>query len=256
MPKSSRSHRNAADISRRQLLAGASAGAAALFLERGGLHAQAPAGSTVVFSHTTVVNVDAVQNDVALAVEGDKIAAIGPTDQILQRYPRAEVYDGRGKALFPGLDQLPRAPGGDARAWLQRGLRVPELREAVGPARQPASGRRGHADGDDRCARSAPHRHHHDCREHRRHRPLRRGAGEDRAALRVRRVGARQRERSGPDVARGAGEKRDAEVFSEAARRRHAANRRPVQQVARREPGTHHRLPRRGARRDRVARTA
>jgi len=103
MPTSSRSHRRAADISRRQLLAGASAGAAALFLERGGLHAQAPAGSTVVFSHTTVVNVDAVQNDVALAVEGDKIAAIGPTDQILQRYPRAEVYDGRGKALFPGL---------------------------------------------------------------------------------------------------------------------------------------------------------
>ena len=103
MPTSSRSHRRAADISRRQLLAGASAGAAALFLERGGLHAQAPAGSTVVFSHTTVVNVDAVQNDVALAVEGDKIAAIGPTDEILKRYPRAQVYDGRGKALFPGL---------------------------------------------------------------------------------------------------------------------------------------------------------
>jgi len=101
MPKSSRSPRNAAGISRRQLLAGA--GAAALFLERGGLQAQAPASSTVVFSHTTVVNVDAVQNDVALAVEGDKIAAIGPTDEILRRYPRAEVYDGRGRALFPGL---------------------------------------------------------------------------------------------------------------------------------------------------------
>ena len=110
MPKSSRSHRNAADISRRQLLAGASAGAAALFLERGGLHAQGPAGSTVVFSHTTVVNVDAVQNDVALAVEGDEIAAIGPTDQILQRYPRADVYDGRGKAhgLLPAAAVPPR----------------------------------------------------------------------------------------------------------------------------------------------------
>ena len=100
MPKSPRI---AADISRRQLLAGAGAGAASLFLERGGVQAQAPAGSTVVFSHTTVVNVDAVQDDVALAVEGDKIAAIGPTEQILQRYPRADVYDGRGKALFPGL---------------------------------------------------------------------------------------------------------------------------------------------------------
>src|SRR4029077_15466559 len=51
----------------------------------------------------TVVTVDAVQNDVALAVEGDKIAAIGPTEKILQTHPRAEVYDGRGKALFPGL---------------------------------------------------------------------------------------------------------------------------------------------------------
>ena len=44
-----------------------------------------------------------MQNDVALAVAGDTIAAIGPTDQILKKYPNAEVYDGRGKALFPGL---------------------------------------------------------------------------------------------------------------------------------------------------------
>ena len=90
-------------LSRRQLLAGAGAGAAALLLERGGLQAQAPSSTTVVFSHTTVANADAVQNDVALAVQGDTIAAIGPTDQILKTYPQAEVYDGRGKALFPGL---------------------------------------------------------------------------------------------------------------------------------------------------------
>src|SRR6185503_4317769 len=31
------------------------------------------------------------------------IAAIGPTDTILKTYPNAEVYDGRGKALLPGL---------------------------------------------------------------------------------------------------------------------------------------------------------
>lgn len=90
-------------ISRRELLAGAGAGAAALLLEHSGLQAQAPSSTTVVFSHTTVVTVDAVQNDVALAVHGDKIAAIGPTDQILKTYPQADVYDGRGKALFPGL---------------------------------------------------------------------------------------------------------------------------------------------------------
>jgi 5-methylthioadenosine/S-adenosylhomocysteine deaminase len=91
------------DLSRRQLLAGAGAGAAALFLEQRGLQGQAPPGRTVVFAHTTVVNVDAVQHDVALAVAGDKIAAIGPTDTLLGTYPNADVYDGRGKAVLPGL---------------------------------------------------------------------------------------------------------------------------------------------------------
>jgi len=40
---------------------------------------------------------------VSLAVVGDKIAAIGPTDAVLKTYPDADVYDGRGKALLPGL---------------------------------------------------------------------------------------------------------------------------------------------------------
>src|SRR5262249_13962200 len=88
-------------ITRRELLAGA--GAAAVLLERSGLQAQAPSTSAAVFTHTTVVAVDAVQNDVALAVAGDAIAAIGPTDQLLRAYPQADVYDGRGKAIFPGL---------------------------------------------------------------------------------------------------------------------------------------------------------
>jgi cytosine/adenosine deaminase-related metal-dependent hydrolase len=92
-----------ANISRRQLLAGAGVGAAALVLEHGGAEAQAPSSSTVVFSHTTVVNADDVRHDVALAVQGNKIVAIGPTDQVVQAYPSAEVYDGRGKALLPGL---------------------------------------------------------------------------------------------------------------------------------------------------------
>jgi len=90
-------------ITRRELLAGAGAGAAALLVEQRGAQAQPTPGGAVVFSHTTVVTIDGVRNDVALAVDGDKIAAIGPTDQILKTYPRAEVYDGRGKALFPGL---------------------------------------------------------------------------------------------------------------------------------------------------------
>jgi cytosine/adenosine deaminase-related metal-dependent hydrolase len=91
------------NISRRELLAGAGAGAAALLLEQRGLQAQATPSKAVVFAHATVVNVDTVQDDVALAVDGDKIAAIGPTDAILRTYPNADVYDGRGKALFPGL---------------------------------------------------------------------------------------------------------------------------------------------------------
>ena len=99
----SKSLRGTASLSRRQLLAGAGASAAALLLEHRGLQAQTTPAKTVVFAHTTVVNVDAVQNDVALAVEGDRIAAIGPTDTILGTYPNAEVYDGRGKALLPGL---------------------------------------------------------------------------------------------------------------------------------------------------------
>src|SRR3954466_6849584 len=95
-------------ITRRELLATAGAGAASVLLDRKGLEARArrtqPNSSrVVVFAHTTVVTVDAVQNDVALAVAGDTIAAIGTTDSILRTYPNAEVYDGRGKALLPGL---------------------------------------------------------------------------------------------------------------------------------------------------------
>jgi len=89
-------------LNRRQLLLGAGASAAAMLADARTVHAQTPP-KAIVFSHTTVVAVDAVQDDVALAVEGDKIAAIGPTDQILKSYPNADVYDGRGKALFPGL---------------------------------------------------------------------------------------------------------------------------------------------------------
>ena len=95
--------RGPANISRRELLAGAGAGAAALLLERRGLQAQATSSRTVVFSHATVITADAVQDDVALAVDGDTIAAIGPTDAVLNAHRNAEVYDGRGKALFPGL---------------------------------------------------------------------------------------------------------------------------------------------------------
>ena len=90
-------------ISRRELLRGVGAGAAAVLLDPRGVPAQSAPARPVVFSHTTVVTVDAVREDVALAVQADTIAAIGATDAIARSYPDAEIYDGRGKALVPGL---------------------------------------------------------------------------------------------------------------------------------------------------------
>ena len=90
-------------ITRRQLLAGAGAGAAVFWIEPHGLQGQAAPPRRVVFTHVTVVNVDDVQNDVALAVEADRIVEIGGTDAVLAASPHAEVYEGRGKALLPGL---------------------------------------------------------------------------------------------------------------------------------------------------------
>ena len=100
----------AADISRRELLTAAGAGAAALWLEQRGVEAQPAPGRPVVFSHTTVITVDAVQDDVALAVDGATIAAIGPTDAILQRYPNAEIYDGRFGIVGDHLPPVPAPP--------------------------------------------------------------------------------------------------------------------------------------------------
>ncbi len=91
------------DMTRRDLLTTTAAGAAALLAERSRATAQTPSSTATVFTHTTVVTVDLVRDDVALAVEGDRIAAIGPTDDIVRARPGAERIDGRGKALFPGL---------------------------------------------------------------------------------------------------------------------------------------------------------
>ena len=98
---SSQSSRKEGTFSRRQMLAGA--GAAAFLLRQRDLRAQATSSRTVVFAHTTVIGPDGVQDDVALVVEGDRIVAIDPTDQALETYPNADVYDGRGKAMLPGL---------------------------------------------------------------------------------------------------------------------------------------------------------
>ena len=87
-------------LTRRELLKGASA--AALLLDGHSARAQTP-NRALVFSHATLINVDVVQEDAALVVQGDTIAAIGATDAILKQHPTADVYDARGKALVPGL---------------------------------------------------------------------------------------------------------------------------------------------------------
>jgi 5-methylthioadenosine/S-adenosylhomocysteine deaminase len=56
--------------------------------------------------HATIVTADdacPVHYDAAIAIEADRIAAIGPTDELLARYPAAERIDGRGKAVMPGF---------------------------------------------------------------------------------------------------------------------------------------------------------
>jgi cytosine/adenosine deaminase-related metal-dependent hydrolase len=86
---------------RRQLLAGAGG---AMLLAQKDVQAQPADGRATIFTHTTVlVTADQVHDDVGLAVAGGKIAAMGPSDEILRRYPGADVYDGRGKAIMPGL---------------------------------------------------------------------------------------------------------------------------------------------------------
>lgn len=99
-------------LTRRELLAGAGAaigagivGSATADASPALQTAGGAAPRTIVFTHTTVITGHADKAaliDVALAISGDRIAAIGPTDQVLRKYPNAETIDGRRKALLPG----------------------------------------------------------------------------------------------------------------------------------------------------------
>ena len=112
-------------LNRRELLAGAGATAAALAFDTDIGQAQATQARPVVFTNTTVVTVDEVRNGVALAVQGGRIAAIGPNDEVMKQYQQAEIYDGRGKALFPGLINCHAHLAQTLAARVQRGLRFP-----------------------------------------------------------------------------------------------------------------------------------
>ena len=60
---------------------------------------------TVIRSATIITGDPAgtVLHDAAVAIDGARIVAVGPSDEILQRYPAASIVDGRDKALAPGL---------------------------------------------------------------------------------------------------------------------------------------------------------
>ena len=63
----------------------------------------------IVIKDTILVTVDpndAIHYGAAIAIENGRIAALGPTTDILARYPSAEVVDGSGKAAFPGFANI------------------------------------------------------------------------------------------------------------------------------------------------------
>lgn len=64
---------------------------------------------TLVIHDATVVTVDDRDSVIyggAVAIEGDRIAAVGPSAEILARYPQAERMAASGKALMPGFANL------------------------------------------------------------------------------------------------------------------------------------------------------
>ena len=59
-----------------------------------------------VIKDATVVTCDdrrTIWYGAAIAVEADRIAAVGPSEEVSAQFPGAEVVDGRGKAVLPGL---------------------------------------------------------------------------------------------------------------------------------------------------------
>jgi len=63
-------------------------------------------GTPIIIHDATIVTGDdagSIHQDAALVVDGPRIAAVGPTTEVLRRYPQAERVDGRGRAILPGF---------------------------------------------------------------------------------------------------------------------------------------------------------
>ena len=61
---------------------------------------------TTIIANATIVTGDpgrTVLHEAAIAISEDRIVSLGTTAQVQQLHPDADVVDGRGKAVFPGL---------------------------------------------------------------------------------------------------------------------------------------------------------
>jgi cytosine/adenosine deaminase-related metal-dependent hydrolase len=61
---------------------------------------------TTVIHHATIVTGErepSVHFDAAIAIENDRIAAVGPSENVMARFPNAEAVDGRAKLVMPGF---------------------------------------------------------------------------------------------------------------------------------------------------------
>ena len=64
---------------------------------------------TLIIEDTTVVTVDrldTIHHDAAVAVRNGRIAAVGPSRDIVARFPGAERVDGAGKVVMPGFANI------------------------------------------------------------------------------------------------------------------------------------------------------
>ncbi|MBX6376096.1 MAG: amidohydrolase family protein [Acetobacteraceae bacterium] len=63
----------------------------------------------IVIHSTTVVTGDdagTIHHDGAIAIEGNRIAAVGPSEAVRARFPGADLVDGRDRAVLPGFANI------------------------------------------------------------------------------------------------------------------------------------------------------
>jgi len=64
---------------------------------------------TMIIHDATIITVDArdtVHHGAAIAIDRDRIAAIGPSETIVAAHSSAELIDGRGRAVMPGFANI------------------------------------------------------------------------------------------------------------------------------------------------------